>query len=242
MRAARWIAAGCVAPAMGVGVAACTGSDADPAAAAGPPRAEVVRDCGSRGEPSGRPARGSIAVGPVSFPGGFHASPPSLFASRTEQVGFRRYLRGRRGRTLPAPERRHLARLAETHHAPLKIGLHVRVGTRAVLAIAPQDRRHAAFLYGNGLDDRPVGRQVGPYWSVRVSDGQAAIALEACDATEPRFSGPGTVGPYTAFPGAAVVAGARCVTFQVWIEGDAQPFEKTLPFGVSSCPQRATAR
>lgn len=231
-------AALCVLLALGAAALALrSGADGAATAEALPPaEPELVRECRSRGEPSGSPARGSIDVGPVSLPGGFHASPASVFASRADEAGFRRYLRGRRGRALPARQRRRLARLAEEHHAPLKYALLVRAGTRALVAIAPRDRRHAAFLYGNTLDRRPAGRQIGPYWSVRVSDGQDAIALQACDEDEPLFSGPGTVGPYTAFPGGLVVAGARCVTFQVWVRGRARPFERRIPFGRPDCP------
>lgn len=112
MRAARWIGAACLAG--GVGAVVLTGSDAQPSPAAAPPQASVVRDCGSRSEPSGRPGPGAIHIGPLAVPAGFGRSPASTFASRA--------------------------------------------GQSVVLAVAPEDRAHAALLFAWRR-----GRQIGPY-------------------------------------------------------------------------------
>lgn len=234
MRPRTWLAAAGLAGTAIVLAAAAEDTREQPPA---PPDTGAVRDCRSRGEPSGRPGPAAIRIGPVALPGGFERSPPSTFAKLADQIGFRRYLRGRRGRALPPAERRRLARLARLHHGALKFGVHVRAGERVVLAVAPADRAHAALLF-----EYRRGRRIGPYRSLGLSDGAAAVALEACHAGEPRFGGPGTVGPYTAFPGAAIVAGARCVRFQVWVDRRERPFEREVPFGVNGCPPPGAAR
>lgn len=104
MNTAAIAAAACVAGA--AALFAKPGDEATPAPAQGPPQASVVRGCDSRAEPPpGRIPEDWVRIGPVAVPGGFERSSASTFASRAEDVGFRRYLRGRRGRALPAVER-----------------------------------------------------------------------------------------------------------------------------------------
>lgn len=191
----------------------------------------TVRGCGSRGEPSAQPRRGDLVVGPtLSGLGSFARSDPSLFASRADQVGFKRFIergRGRRDR-----RRTRWLRLAPSYHSQLKTPISVRAGRRVTLAIAEPDRGHASFMFD--LEGQQGGQQVGPYWSYRISDGMPRVRLEACAADEPRFSGPGSVGPYTSFPGAMIVAGARCIGLEVHERG--RPLRRAeLRFGLARC-------
>jgi hypothetical protein len=194
----------------------------------------TVRGCRSRGEPSGRPSPNDFVLGPTrSHLDGFASSKPSLFSSRADQVGFQRYIDGPRGRALPADKRERLRRLARHYYAQLKTGISVTAGRTVTLAIAHSDRPYAAFFFGHQR-----GHQIGPYYSYRVSGGTARARLIACRRDEPRFSGPGIVGPLTSFPGALLVAGARCVTVEVHERG--RPVHKRqLRFGVTSCPLRS---
>src|SRR5215216_1594603 len=186
----------------------CLGDGGDAGAEQGPP-ATTVRSCGSRGEPSASPRPDDLVLGPTRFRlDGFAGSKPSVFASRADQVGFKRYIDGPRGRALPAAKRERLRRLAKVYFSQLKTPVTVAAGHIVSLAIARADRPYAAFMFVSASGRR--GRQIGPYYSYRVSDGTPAVRFHACRSDEPRFSGPGTVGPYTSFPGGMVVAGARC--------------------------------
>src|SRR4051794_21581961 len=96
-------------------------------------------------------------------------------------------------------------------YGQLKTPVAVKAGHTVTLTVAPEDRPYASFVFDYGRH----GRQIGPYWSFRVSDGVPRVRLIACRADQPMFSGPGNVGPWTAFPGAMIVAGARCLTLEV---------------------------
>jgi hypothetical protein len=158
-----------------------------------------------------------------------------VFASRADDLGFRRYINGPRGQALPARKRERLLRLAPHYYGALKTPIAVRAGHTVTLEVRP--REHASFIF----DHRRHGRQIGPYWSYRVSDGTPRIRLIACPEDEPTFSGPGTVGPWTAFPGAMVVAGPRCLTFVVRERG--QPtIAYFAGFARSDCRARRAAR
>lgn len=176
----------------------------------------TVRDCRSRGEASGRsaPPRTFLAMGPTRYAlNGYADSKPSLFAPISEWVGFKRWLRGPHGRALSADERTRVVRLAAAHYAQLKTPIAVRAGHTVTLSVAPADRAHASFMFGTEGGQR--GRQVGPYSGFRVSAGTPRVRFKACPADEPKFSGPGQVGPWTWYPGAMVVARARCLTLEV---------------------------
>jgi hypothetical protein len=198
----------------------------------------TVRPCSSRAEPGWQPRRSDLVWGypprgggPVrSGLGSYAAASPSLFASRADSSGFRRYIHGPRGRRLPTSKRERLLRLARHHYGRLKTPFAVRAGHRVTLEIAEADRPHASFI----SDFRRHGRQIGPYWSYRVADGTPRARLIACPVDEPMFSGPGTVGPWTAFPGAMVVAGARCLTIEVREPGH-PTFRYYLGFGRNDC-------
>lgn len=102
--------------------------------------------------------------------------------------------------------------------------------TAVTPAIAPEDREHASFVFDHGRH----GRRIGPYWSFRVSDGVPRVRFKACPADEPMFSGPGTVGPWTGFPGAMIVAGARCLTLELRERGR-PTLRYYLGFGRDDC-------
>jgi hypothetical protein len=100
-------------------------------------------------------------------------------------------------------------------------------GTTATLSVPVSERRHVALLYR-----RPILRQGEP---VRVSDGDAAVTFKAC--TEGEFvDGVGTAGPTTIFGGGFVVAGARCASLILRVEGRPEPLTFRVPFG-APCPR-----
>jgi hypothetical protein len=160
-----------------------------------------------------------------------------VFASRADDVGFKRWIDGPRGRALPARERDRLLRLAPHYYGQLKTPFAVRAGHTVTLAIVPEDREHASFIFDFGHH----GRQIGPYWSFRVADGTPLVRLTGCPAGEPKFSGPGTVGPWTAFPGAMIVGGARCLTIELRERGR-PTYRFYLGFGRDDCRAPAPQR
>jgi hypothetical protein len=192
-----------------------------------------VRGCGTRAEPSWRPASTDTLIGPVRSAVGFYEkSQPSAFASRADQVGFQRYINGSRGKALSERKRRQLLRLAPSYYNQLKTPVAVPAGRTITLTITRADRPYAAFMFTEASQRR--GRQIGPYWSYRVSDGTNAVRFTACRRNEPMFSADGVVGPWTGFPGAMVVAGARCVTIEAKERG--RPVKRRrLGFGASGC-------
>ena len=193
----------------------------------------TVRDCRSRGESAGRetaPPRNFLAMGNTrSALGDFMDSKPSVFAPVSEWVGFQRWLQGPRGQALSPAERDRVERLAAVHYSQLKTPIAVRAGHTVTLSVAPEDRQHAAFIFAWRR-----GRQIGPYRAYRVTTGTARVRFIACPADEPKFSGPGRVGPWTWYPGAMVVAGARCLTLEVRERGR-PTFRYYLGFGRNDC-------
>lgn len=179
-----------------------------------------TRGCGTRGEPSAEPHRTDVVIGSTRWHSlrGLADAPASEFASLADQEGFTRLSPEDQARLLP---------LARTHYGLQKTPLSVRAGRRVTVAIARADRPHAAFFFG-----RERGRRVGPYYSSRVSDGTSSVRFVACAAREPRFSAPGQpVGPWTTYPGAMLVAGARCVTIEVRERGR-RTARRDVGFGV----------
>lgn len=231
------LAAVTAAAAVGVAAADTDSQRSQPrlGAAAVPPT--TVRDCRSRGEGSGRetaPPRSFLVMGSTrSALDSFMASRPSIFAPISEWVGFKRWLRGPRGQALSPTKREQVLRLAAIHYSQLKTPIAVRAGRTVTLSIAPEDREHASFVF-----EWARGRQVGPYSGFRVSAGTPRVRFKACPADEPKFSGPGRVGPWTWFPGAMVVAGARCLTLEVR-ERNRPTFRYYLGFGRRECRRLA---
>lgn len=154
---------------------------------------------------------------------------PSVFAPVSEWVGFKRWLRGSRGQALSPAERDRVERLAGVHYSQLKTPIAVRAGHTVTLSVAPEDRQHASFIFAWAR-----GRQIGPYSGYRVSAGTPRVRFIACRADEPKFSGPGRVGPWTWYPGAMVVAGARCLTLEARERGR-PTFRYYLGFGRNDC-------
>jgi hypothetical protein len=99
-------------------------------------------------------------------------------------------------------------------------------GRTATLAVPLSERRHVALLYRGSI----TGDE-----AVRVSEGHAAVTFRAC--TEGEFvEGVGTGGPTTIFGGGFVVAGARCASLILRVEGRPEPLTFRVPFG-APCPQ-----
>jgi hypothetical protein len=64
------------------------------------------------------------------------------------------------------------------------------------------------------------------------------VRFEACPEDEPAFPGSfrGTVGKYTGFPfGLALTRRPACIPMEVWIDGQATPLRRLVPFGRRSC-------
>ena len=88
---------------------------------------------------------------------------------------------------------------------------------RAVLAVAPE----AAALVG--LQAR------GGAWV-------SALRFQACRERTPAWTYNGTVGKYTAFPfGFALAQRSACIPMELWIDGQAAPIRRLVPFGRRSC-------
>lgn len=95
-------------------------------------------------------------------------------------------------------------------------------GATATLEVPLSERRNVALLYR-----RPILVQGE---RMRVSDGDAAVTFKAC--REGEF-GPGTGGPTTVWGGGFVVAGARCASLILRVEGRSEPLTLRVPFGAS---------
>ena len=88
----------------------------------------------------------------------------------------------------------------------------VRAGHAVTLAVAPEDRTHAALLY----DHRAFVHAGHGY---TVADGDSAITLRGCTA------------PFTEYVGGFVLDGPRRVTLEAWVDGAAEPVRRVVPFG-----------
>jgi hypothetical protein len=221
------------AGAVAVAVADTETAPAEPAAVRADAPRTTVRDCRSRGEGSGRettPPRHFLVMGSTrSTLDSFMDRDPSALAPVSEWVGFKRWLRGRRGQALSPAERDHVVRLAAVHYSQLKTPIAVRAGHTVTLTVAPEDRPYVSFMFA-----WTRGHQIGPYSGYRVRAGTPRVRFIACDADEPKFSGPGRVGPWTWYPGAIVVAGARCLTLEARERGR-PTFRYYLGFGRKDC-------
>lgn len=97
--------------------------------------------------------------------------------------------------------------------APIVLGARV----RAVLAVAPE---------ATGL----VGMQGrGGGWV-------SAIRFQACRERTPAWTYDGTVGKHTGFPfGFGLARRSACIPMELWIDGQATPIRRLVPFGRRSC-------
>ena len=94
-------------------------------------------------------------------------------------------------------------------------------GRRSVtLEIPPAERAHASLLYAGKRRYSAAEKDTG---LAEISDGHAAVRLK------PHRRGRGR---FTEIPGGLVVAGARCLPLDVWVEGRATPIRRTLSFGM----------
>jgi hypothetical protein len=106
----------------------------------------------------------------------------------------------------------------------IKILAVLQSGTTATLTVPVSERRNVALLYRLR---EPVHRS-----PARVTEGDAAVTFKAC--TEGEFvEGAGTGGPTTVWGGGFVVAGARCASLILRVEGRSEPLTLRVPFGVA---------
>jgi hypothetical protein len=112
------------------------------------------------------------------------------------------------------------AREIQRHRVPIgnhgvRLGIHLEAGHEATIAVAPESRDVAQLEY------RFMGGR-------RARESQ--VRFRACAGDEPRFSGPGTVGPHTIWVGGLHVRRPGCVRLQLWVDGAAVDGVR-LPFG-----------
>jgi hypothetical protein len=93
---------------------------------------------------------------------------------------------------------------------------------RAVVAIAPSAREHAAFIF------RKQYREAGWY----VAEGESALALRGCRGRGPDL---GPEGDYTSYATGFLVAGRRCVPIEVTVVGRPRPIDRVIRYGVRRC-------
>jgi hypothetical protein len=158
-------------------------------------RAEATRGCASRVESGGRRER------PVRVRRGDLATPTVIVLGLRSATDFDPAAAARPGRG----------------DAMLKAPLSVRAGPPVIVELAPRGRARLALDFDRaewGRDGR----------TLRAGHGQGAVRFVPCPPEEPRFSGPGTVGPWTQWNGGLLVARAGCATLRVWRGG--QPVER----------------
>jgi len=90
--------------------------------------------------------------------------------------------------------------------------------TKVVLAVAPEARHLAVFQSGTTRG-----------WV-------SSVRFEACPERTRSFAYNGTVGKYTGFPfGFGLARRSLCVPLEVWLDGNATPIRRLVPFGRRSC-------
>jgi hypothetical protein len=88
--------------------------------------------------------------------------------------------------------------------------------TKAVLAVAARATSLAAFHHRDGF--------------------VSAIRFEACPERTPSWGYAGRVGKYTSFPfGFVLTRRPACVPMELWIDGEAAPIRRLVPFGRRDC-------
>ena len=106
------------------------------------------------------------------------------------------------------------------------------VRARQVVTVSvPRTEQGLALLYGRADSRIPYAR------GYRLADGERRVTFHACRENEPSFvpRSRKTVGRWTEFNGAVVVAGARCVTLRARVPGRARVFRVRVSFGVGRC-------
>ena len=112
------------------------------------------------------------------------------------------------------------AREIQRHRVPIgrygvRLGIMLEAGHEATIVVHPDSREIAELEY------RFQGGR-------RVREWQ--VAFRACEGDEPRFSGPGTVGPRTIWAGGLKVRRPGCVRLLIAVDGAAVD-DVRLPFG-----------
>lgn len=121
----------------------------------------------------------------------------------------------------------HLRRVsaAELRRGALKAAVDVAAATTATVSVAARSRERVSLAYD--LDALPRRRLY------RVEDGQRSVRFIACAADEPRFSGPGTVGPRTGFNGGLIATRRTCADLLVRVAGEPRARRVRIPIGRS---------
>jgi hypothetical protein len=181
------------------------------------------------GEPTGYvelDPRRDVVAGPVSFVGARDRarSPTSDY----EPVGLERLQRGWPGlrpEEIPPHVRERMRE--RSLYSPDKMGFVVREDRAVTIAIPETERAHASLLFDNltfGWESADA-EFVERFGLAQVSDGRLAVRVEPC------ASGP------TLFGRGFVVAGARCLPLNVWVDGEAEPIRTLISFAAGGCGQ-----
>jgi hypothetical protein len=89
----------------------------------------------------------------------------------------------------------------------VKLPAFVKAGAVVTLVVPEAERKHVALNYeGNTISS--------------LKDGQLSVRFKSCDSVE-----------LTAFPGGIVTTGSQRVSLTVWINGEEEPRDVTLPVG-----------
>lgn len=96
--------------------------------------------------------------------------------------------------------------------AVYKAPLSVQTGPGVVVELSARGSARIALDY-----DRREWSRDGR--TIAAGDGQRAVRFVPCSPDEPRFSGPGTVGPWTQYNGGLLIATPGCATLRVWQDG-----------------------
>jgi hypothetical protein len=177
-------------------------------------------------------------VGPLTFAGQRYYArlPTSEFASIADRAGAELRRPGLDHRRRARLERR--ARLGRDRYPGEKLLLLVAAGERVTLAAPTDQRRRVSLLYGSEGGAVFPPRRGRPGFA--VSDGAAAVTLAACRRRRSLREAREECGPRpfracrwrnTQFNGGLIVAGARCVELEVWVDGRPEPLRAQLPFG-----------
>jgi hypothetical protein len=109
-----------------------------------------------------------------------------------------------------------------------KIGIAIAAGSRATLAVEPEDRASLGLLF---VRRRPPASE--PF---SVRNGGAAVTFVACPASEPRFSTDDmNVGPWTEFGGELLIAEPGCYRLRVQVAGRTEAYVTQLQLGAGMC-------
>jgi hypothetical protein len=162
--------------------------------------------------------------------------PAAAEAKGAQEVGCDRHIEGR-GPIAADPARDVVrgplaligGRVVQRHRMPMgtdgmRLGVLLRAGHRAMLALAPESREDVALQYRMEGSQRPPDISVG---------------FAPCDPSTPRFGGDGTVGRATAWAGGLLARRPTCARLLVWVD-DVRQRDVRLPLGEPCRPPAAT--